>query len=79
MNATDIKNGLTDLDVAIDTVLPLAGQAELVPLVDLVTKILGKLTDAIASKGAAAPTLAVEVAAADAAADAAERAKFPPK
>jgi hypothetical protein len=74
--ATDIENALNEVAADLDLVLPLAGQAELVPLVNIVTALATKLTEAIASKAAAAPTLAAEVLAADAAADIAEKAKL---
>lgn len=76
MTLTDIQNMLQDVDFALEGLLPSLGQGELVPIVDMVTKLAEKLAAAIAAKGAAAPTLAAEVAAADAAADAVEAAKF---
>lgn len=77
-DADEIKATLMAADMALDVALPAIGHAELVPLADLVTRILEKLTAAVTAKAAAAPVLQAEIAAADAAADALEKAEFPP-
>lgn len=76
--ATDIESALNDVALALDTALPTLGYGELVPLVNLVTQLGAKLAEAVAEKQNASQVLATEVQAADAAADAAEDAKFPP-
>lgn len=77
MNAQDIQNALQDLDVALDVALPALGAGELTPIVDAATKIAQKLTAALeAVKSAQAPVLAAELAAGEAALDAAEEAKL---
>lgn len=57
-------------DKAADIALPLAGQPELVPLVDALNSLLQKVSAAVATK--ASNTLSAELAAADLAAQAAE-------
>jgi hypothetical protein len=75
--ATDLEAALQDVTVALDGLLPALGHGELVPLVNLATKLAQTLLEALAAKDNAATVLTSEVSTADAAADAAEKAKFP--
>jgi hypothetical protein len=76
MTSTEIKAAITVTSTLIEMALPLAGLAEFEPLVPALDGLGLKLTD-ILDKHKALTALQAEVAAADAAANAAEAAKFP--
>lgn len=74
--ASDITEALQAADLLFDGVAATLGHAELVPIADALTRMLQKVTEAVAAKLSEAPVLQAEVAAADAAYEAAKEAKF---
>jgi hypothetical protein len=75
MTPQQVASTIALVDSAIDVVLPVVGQPELVPIADALAALAQKVNVALAQKSAAAAA-AAEVKAADVAADAAELAKF---
>jgi hypothetical protein len=74
--ASDIEQAIQGVESLVDIALPAMGHGELVPIADALARVAGKVTEAIASRLSAAPTLQAEIAAADAAFEA-EKAKLP--
>jgi len=79
MTPAQIQETIALLDAGLDVALPVLGQPELVPIADAVAALGKKIAEALEAKAAQQSPVAAEVGAADAAADAAEAAKFPVK
>jgi hypothetical protein len=77
VTADEVKQAITFLEAGLDVALPVLGQAELVPIANALGALAGKVTDAVAAAKAKQDPTAAEVAAVDAAAQAALDAKFP--
>lgn len=77
MTPAQIQEAIAVLEAGLDVGLPALGQPELVPIANALGALASKVTDAIAAAKAKQDPVAAEVAAADAAAQAALDAKFP--
>lgn len=75
ITSADVLLAISTVDSLLDEAVTLLGQSELKPIVDAIAALASKATAAVTSPE---PVLATEVVGADAAAQAAETAKFGP-